>query len=77
MSTDKAVAKALEGPLKSWLNEGSQRALEALRRNRVWGIEAAEEWFFDQDTALLTFTFPERESSTSRRKTLTAWPFSL
>jgi hypothetical protein len=59
-STDKAVAKALEGPLKSWLNEGNQRALEALRRNRVWGIEAAEEWFFDQDTGLLTFAFPER-----------------
>ena len=59
-STDKAVATALEGPLKSWLNEGNQRALEALRRNREWDIEAAEEFFFDQDTARLTFTFPDR-----------------
>ena len=48
------------GPLNSWLNEGNQRALEALRRNREWGIEAAAQWFFDQDTALLPFTFPER-----------------
>jgi hypothetical protein len=59
-STDRNVVVALEGPLNSWLNEGNQRALEALSRNREWGIEAAEEWFFDQDTALLTFTFPER-----------------
>ena len=59
-STDKAVATALEGPLNSWLNEGNQRALEALRRNREWGIGAAAKFFYDQDTALLTFTFPER-----------------
>jgi hypothetical protein len=63
-STDKAIATALEGPLNSWLNEGNQRALEALRRNREWGIEAAEKWFFDQDTALLSFTFPEKVIAT-------------
>lgn len=59
-NTDKAIATALEGPLNSWLNEGNQRALDALRRNREWDIEAADEFLFDQDAALLTFTFPER-----------------
>lgn len=63
-NTDKAVATALAGPLNLWLNEGNDRAHEALRRNRQWGIEAADKWFFDQDTAQLTFTFPNRVIAT-------------
>ncbi|MCA1783883.1 MAG: DUF6882 domain-containing protein [Dermatophilaceae bacterium] len=55
----------LEGPLSGWLNEGNERAQRALRRNEEeWCVGSAERYFFDQDTGVLTFTFPERTVST-------------
>ena len=58
--TARWVAAELEGPLNAWLNEGNERAEAALRRNREWGLEAADTYLYDQDEELLTFAFPDR-----------------
>ena len=58
--TPRWVTKELRGPLNGWLNEANERTQLALRRHRAWGIDRAEKWFYDQDTGLLTFRFPDR-----------------
>ena len=58
------VEAELEGPLNTWLNEGNDRAQRALQRNRTWGVGDADTFSFDQDSELLTFSFPDRVVNT-------------
>ncbi|CAN7498044.1 hypothetical protein LJR027_003238 [Terrabacter sp. LjRoot27] len=58
--TDPVVTEALEGELNDLLNLGNDLAQRATRANVEWGLGTAERYDFDQETGLITFTWPDR-----------------
>jgi hypothetical protein len=62
--TDPLVMQALEGELNALLNEGNDLAQRATRANAEWGLGTADRWDLDQETGLLSFTWPDKVATT-------------
>ncbi len=58
--TDPAVTAALEGELNELLNHGNDLAQRATAANIEWGLGSADRFELDQETGLVTFTWPDR-----------------
>jgi hypothetical protein len=58
--TDPVVTRALEGELNELLNNGNDLAQRATRANMDWGLGTADRWDLDQESGVLTFTWPDK-----------------